>query len=65
MADHHKVLAPGLHHPVSGGMVSDPRSTQANPDPEEGGLLVSPTFWMGGLVSLLIWISIASYFGLL
>lgn len=58
MVDHEKVLTHGLQH--VGGRV---RSTPPDREPEEGSLLVSPAFWIGGFLCLLIWISAAAFFG--
>ena len=67
MADYEEVLRRGLHQPIagSGRARPDPRSESREADPEEGGLLVSPAFWIAGLFSLLIWLSVAAFFGLL
>jgi len=65
MADHDDVLTQRLHHPASAQLRAALRPAEVERQPEEGGLLVSPGFWIAGLVSLLIWLSVAAYFGLL
>lgn len=61
MVDHEEVLSRGLHHPGAGHVRWSPPARE----PEEGSLLVSPAFWIGGLLCLLIWISAAAFFGFL
>ncbi len=34
-------------------------------DDEGSGLLVSPAFWIGGLISVAIWVGLAAAFGLI
>jgi len=58
MVDHEKVLSHGLRHPGVGRARSAPPARE----PEEGSLLVSPGFWIGGALCLLIWIIAAALF---
>jgi len=45
--------------------VGTDRQDDEAPDRDEGpGLLASPVFWIGGLLSILAWILIAALFGL-
>ncbi|GAB3650693.1 hypothetical protein [Ramlibacter alkalitolerans] len=61
MVEHDKVLRHGLQHAARGRA----RSSEPTPEPEEGSMLVSPAFWLGGLLSILIWVSLAAFFGFL
>ena len=61
MVDHEKVLRHGLQQ-RAGDRV---RPSAPPREPEEGSMLVSPAFWIAGLICLLIWVSIAAFFGLL
>ncbi|GAB3768863.1 hypothetical protein GCM10028796_33090 [Ramlibacter monticola] len=64
MAEHEKVLRHGLQHPPGGHVRSASRDDDSR-EPEEGGLLTSPAFWIGGVLCLLTWVSVLAFLGFL
>ena len=63
MADHRQAFPHGLHRPRPENARAAPPRAEPDQAPEEGRLLVSPAFWIGGLLSILMWIGIAAAFG--
>ena len=62
MAEHEKVLRHGLQHPP-GGHVRSTLQDHDSYEPEEGGLLTSPAFWIGGALCLLTWVIVFAFLG--
>ena len=63
MADHRQAFPHGLHRPAPEDARAAPHLSDPDQAPEEGNLLVSPAFWIGGALSILAWIGIAALFG--
>jgi hypothetical protein len=50
-------------HESLGEDVGTPVQFTQDENPEEGRLLISPVFWIGGLLAILSWVGIAAFFG--
>ena len=49
-----------------GACQEQPRTRVLEADHDEGpGLLVSPAFWIGGVLSIAVWVGIAAAFGII
>jgi hypothetical protein len=50
-------------HEAPGEDVGTPVQFAEDENPGEGRLLISPFFWIGGLLSILAWVGIAAFLG--